>query len=92
MTGAQQVDGSVPAGRGLGRLTKQAAPTEVRPQFTEAEVTQGQSDAMLGGLTRLQLRVEVLAREQSDMFAQILDLLVDLKRGEQTSGSSVSPR
>ena len=64
-----------PARGRLGRPAPAAAePTALEP----SEVLQGQSAAVLGALARMQLRLDVLAREQSDLFAQVLARLDEL--------------
>lgn len=49
------------------------------PSFEDAEVARGQSDALLGALGRMQLRLDVLAREQAETLDRVL---VSLERVE----------
>lgn len=61
-----------------GRLGRPAPSPSEPPSVEAAEVLQGQSAAVLGALARMQLRLDVLAREQSDLFAQVLARLDQL--------------
>lgn len=49
-------------------------PSDQEP-FTGSEIARGQSDAVLGALGRMQLRLDVLSREQADALASISALL-----------------
>ncbi len=51
------------------RGNPQPAPPE---SYADAEVARGQADAVLGALGRMQLRLDVLGREQSEALASIL--------------------
>jgi BMFP domain-containing protein YqiC len=60
----------------------QIGPTRRRPaseSFSDSEVARGQSDAILGALGRMQLRLDLLAREQSEAFEQVLARLERLE-------------
>jgi hypothetical protein len=55
---------------GLSPVRRRGAP--VLPEaFDDAEVARGQSDAVLGALGRMQLRLDLLAREQGEALDQI---------------------
>jgi hypothetical protein len=43
--------------------------------FDDPEIARGQSDALLGALGRMQLRLDVLAREQGEAFDKILSAI-----------------
>ena len=69
-------DGALaPARRNRARFapTVQKAPSGA--DFTEAEVARGQSDAVLGALARMQLKLDVLTREHADSLARVEALL-----------------
>ncbi|MDP9164492.1 MAG: hypothetical protein M3O32_00180 [Actinomycetota bacterium] len=53
-----------------------AAPA--RPEFDQSDVARSESAAVLAALARLQLRVDLLAREQSDMFQRLMAAYEDL--------------
>ena len=46
----------------------------------DADLARGQASAVLGGLGRLQLRLEVMAREQAEALAQLQQQLAELTR------------
>jgi len=52
-----------------------AAPTPAPEAYDDAEVARGQADAVLGALGRMQLRLDVLAREQAEALDKILTTL-----------------
>jgi len=69
-----------------GRLGRPASAAADAAAVEAAEVLQGQAAAVLGALARMQLRLDVLAREQSDLFAQVLARLDQLGApGEPTA-------
>lgn len=71
MTGPRQ-----PAtGQPISPVRRRAAQAAVPQPFDEAEVARGQADAVLGALGRMQLRLDVLAREQADALDRILTTL-----------------
>ena len=43
--------------------------------FAEAEIARGQTDALLGALGRMQLRLDVIGREQTESLASIVRLI-----------------
>jgi hypothetical protein len=43
--------------------------------FADAEIARGQSDAVLGALGRMQLRLDLLAQEQSEALATMAMVL-----------------
>ena len=56
------------------RRSTPAAPTAA-PHFDEAEIARGQADALLGALGRMQIRLDLLSREQADHFDRIATAL-----------------
>jgi hypothetical protein len=62
--------------------------------YADAEIARGQADAVLGALGRMQLRLDVIGREQTDSLASITRLLeqvlVRLEHLESTGPSSSS--
>ena len=75
MTGPDPEASLSPARRGLARLSSHASAATAGRGYEDAELARGQAAAVLGALARMQLRVDVLAREQSDMFAKLSELL-----------------
>ena len=65
-----------PARRGRTRFSQDDTP--VTSQFEDAEVARGQAAAVLGALARMQLRLDVVAREQTDKFAAVMALLAEI--------------
>lgn len=55
-------------------------PTSSPQPYLDAEFARGQGDAVLGALGRMQLRLDVLAREQSETFDRVLTSLENLER------------
>jgi hypothetical protein len=55
---------------GLSPVRRRGAPVQPKA-FDDAEVARGQSDAVLGALGRMQLRLDLLAREQGEALDQI---------------------
>jgi hypothetical protein len=53
------------------RSRRTAAPAPVVSDYDDAEVARGQSAALLGALGRMQLKLDVLAREQSEAIARL---------------------
>jgi len=52
----------------------------VDSSYTDPEIARGQSDAVLGALGRMQLRLDLLAQEQSEalgMITQVLEQVLD---------------
>lgn len=83
---APRDDAASPGRPARGRLGRPAPASSPEPPPVEAsEILQGQAAAVLGALARMQLRLDVLAREQSDMFAQVLARL------DQLAASSAHP-
>lgn len=50
-------------------------PPPAAPHFDEAEIARGQADALLGALGRMQIRLDLLSREQADHFDRIASAL-----------------
>ena len=72
-------DGALaPARRTRTRFTAVAAPTPSGTDYNDADVARGQSDAILGSLARMQLKLDVLTREHSDALARLEGLLQQL--------------
>ena len=67
-----------PARRTRSRFTSLAPAAPVVADFADAEVARGQSDAIFGALARMQLKLDVLAREHTDSLATIVSLLEQL--------------
>ena len=55
----------------------------------DADLARGQAAAVLGGLGRLQLRLEVMAREQGEALAHLQQQLAELTR--RLDGAPVLP-
>jgi hypothetical protein len=55
------------------RRSRRATPAAAGPptDYDEAEVARGTAAAVLGALGRMQLKLEVLAREQSEALARV---------------------
>lgn len=53
-------------------------PEPVTSDYDDADLARGQAAAVLGALGRMQLRLDVLAREQTDMFAKVLSALGEI--------------
>jgi hypothetical protein len=60
------------------RRGKSTRPAGAAPDVDDLDVARGQAAAVLGALGRLQLRVDVLAREQREAFDAIQHALADL--------------
>jgi hypothetical protein len=56
------------------------SPEAQQAEFDEAEIARGQSAAVLGALARMQLRLDVLAREQSEVLAKVLEALDEINQ------------
>lgn len=54
---------------------RRRTPAPPMEAYDNAEIARGQADAVLGALGRMQLRLDVLAREQSEALARIEALL-----------------
>ena len=87
MTGPRRSDSGLPLSPMRRRGNSSSAPVEA---YADAEVARGQADAVLGALGRMQLRLDVLAHEQSEALAlitstleQVVDRLAALERIEQ---------
>ncbi|MCU1586569.1 MAG: hypothetical protein JWN31_62 [Frankiales bacterium] len=52
--------------------------SQAQESYADAEVARGQADAVLGALGRMQLRLDVLGREQSEALGSILAQLEQL--------------
>jgi hypothetical protein len=75
----------------LNKQEQGAAPVAQEP-FEDAEVARGQSDAVLGALGRMQLRLDLLAREQSAALDQIYAALDRISaRLDEFEASDVEP-
>ncbi len=85
MTGSSHEGGFVPARPGRLRPSRGvAAPVPTAPSdFDAEEIARGQAAAVLGALGRMQLRLDVLAREQTEMFAKVLAMLQDVTESLQ---------
>ena len=75
--------GLAPARRTRGRLSSAFAAPAL-DDVAEADIARGQIDAVFGTLARMQLRLDVLAREQADSFATITALLEQLASRDAT--------
>ena len=73
-----------------GRLGRTAVAPPEPASLEASEVLQGQAAAVLAALARMQLRLDVLAREQSELFAQVLARLDQLE-ASLGSGSTLAP-
>lgn len=62
------------------RSRRAAAAPDTSADYDEAELQRGLAAAVLGSLGRLQLRLDALAREQSDAFVGLKAQLADLDR------------
>jgi hypothetical protein len=67
-----------------------AQAAQSQESYADAEVARGQADAVLGALGRMQLRLDLLAREQSEalgsILAQLEHLTARLDRLDDASG------
>jgi hypothetical protein len=86
VTGPRQDDGNgfpfTPARRDRprpGRRPPPAEPVEVDDELADLE--RGRTAALLGALGRMQLRLDLLAREQREGFAAVQARLDELERG-----------
>ncbi len=52
-----------------------AQPGQPQESYADAEVARGQADAVLGAMGRMQLRLDILSREQTDALASITSML-----------------
>jgi hypothetical protein len=66
-----------PARRGRLRPGRSAEP---EPEYDDADVERGRNAALLGALGRMQLRLDVLAREQAEGLRRIEDRLTALEQ------------
>lgn len=75
MTGPQRGPDETPlAPARRGRTRADPSPPSAS-DYTDEEVARGQSAAVLGALGRMQLRLDVLAREQAESLARVEALL-----------------
>ena len=70
MTGPRRGDSPLSPVRRRGLPSAQPAEA-----YADAEIARGQSDAVLGALGRMQLRLDVLAQEQSEALATMAMVL-----------------
>lgn len=54
---------------------RRKGPAAAPQPYLDEEVARGQADALLGALGRMQLRLDVLAREQADAFDRVVAAL-----------------
>jgi hypothetical protein len=72
MTGPRRADRD--SGLSLSPVRRRGA--AIAPEgYADAEVARGQADAVLGALGRMQLRLDMLAREQSESLEAVLQVL-----------------
>lgn len=65
-----------PSGDALAPVRRRGGPQPATPAgYTDVEIARGQADAVLGALGRMQLRLDVLSREQSESLAKIMAAL-----------------
>lgn len=64
----------------LSPVRRRGSGQSAQPQesYADAEIARGQADAVLGALGRMQLRLDVLGREQSEVLGSILAQLEQL--------------
>lgn len=78
MTGPRRADRD--SGLSLSPVRRRGAAIAGAEGYADAEVARGQADAVLGALGRMQLRLDLLAKEQSDslgMITQVLEQLLE---------------
>ena len=74
-------DGALaPARRSRTRFSALPEAAQQAPEYTDVEVARGQSDAVLGALARMQLKLDVLARENADTSARLFLALEQLSK------------
>lgn len=74
------------------RRARQApAPVAPTSDYDDAEVARGQAAAVLGALGRMQLTLDVMAREHADALARITEVLEDLESRLPSTGTAPSP-
>lgn len=73
----------------LSPVRRRGMPAQPAEAFADAEIARGQSDAVLGALGRMQLRLDLLAQEQSEALAtmamvleQVVERLAALEDGD----------
>jgi hypothetical protein len=62
------------------RARQQPAATTPASDYDDAEVARGQAAAVLGAMGRMQLKLEVMSREQQDAVARLTELLESVDR------------
>lgn len=73
MTGPRRADRD--SGLSLSPVRRRGLAPAASEAFADPEVARGQSDAVLGALGRMQLRLDLLAREQSEALGMITQVL-----------------
>lgn len=62
------------------RTRPQPNPTGGGSDYEDAEVARGQAAAVLGAMGRMQLKLDVMAREQRDALGEVVELLQSVER------------
>lgn len=87
MTGPRRGDSPLSPVRRRGLSSGQPAES-----YADAEIARGQSDAVLGALGRMQLRLDVLAQEQSEALATMAMVLEQVvERLDALDAADASP-
>ena len=76
---APDEQGFTPVPARTRRLEPEEAPPPAAPAFDADDLARGQAAAVLGVLGRLQLRIDLLAREQAEALARIEARLASLE-------------
>jgi hypothetical protein len=69
-----------PARTPRGRERRPGSAGAPDPGYDDAEVQRGLAAAVLGSLGRIQLRLDAIAREQTDTFAELREALAAIDR------------
>lgn len=78
MTGPRRADRD--SGMSLSPVRRRGLTPAASEAYADPEIARGQADAVLGALGRMQLRLDLLAREQSEslgMITQVLEQLLE---------------
>lgn len=73
MTGPRRAERD--PGLSLSPVRRRGAPAPSSESYADSEIARGQADAVLGALGRMQLRLDLLAREQSEALGMITQVL-----------------
>ncbi|MDP3713018.1 MAG: hypothetical protein Q8R60_11120 [Mycobacteriales bacterium] len=73
-------EGLAPARRGRPAPASGSAAAPTASDYDSTEVARGQTVALLGALGRVQLKLDLLAREQSEVMARLLELAEGIDR------------